>query len=182
MWYYHHRQDYQSAVALMRFALKLSKNNPEIMAKLAEIHSEQGEYRAAITLYKELLQHYPDNPDLFTYMGYLLWQMHYCEEARVAYEHALRLRPENAIAHNNLGVILLDSLNSPSVAVQHFQTALEQKENYAMAAFNLGRAWQQKGQADKAREAYCQAIKLNEETNEIATEEIEERLLEVFEV
>lgn len=181
-WYYHHKQDYQSAVALLKFALQLSDNSPEVMARLAEIHSEQGEYRAAIALYRELLQHYPDNPELFTYLGYLLWQMHYSDEAKVAYEHALRLKPDNAIAHNNLGVILLDSLFSPSEAMHHFKTALEQKPNYAMAAFNLGRSLSVLGKKDEAREAYCQAMTINKTTKELAEADIEERIMAAFEV
>jgi tetratricopeptide (TPR) repeat protein len=181
-WYYTHKNDYQSCVALMRFALHLSANNPQLVAQLAEYHSEQGDYQAAITLYKELLNHYPENPDLYTFMGYLLWQMHHNEEAKVAYEHALRLKPENAIAHNNLGVIFLDSLSDPAQAMLHFKEALQQNPSYAMAAFNLGRSLQATHQQSEARTLFCKAMQLNQSSNELPDAELEERLLEVFSV
>jgi tetratricopeptide (TPR) repeat protein len=62
------------------------------------------------------------------------------------YEQALRIQPDYAEAHNNLGVALLQ-LGRSQEAIAHFEQALRIKPDFAEAKTNLAtaRATQERG-------------------------------------
>jgi protein O-mannosyl-transferase len=61
-------------------------------------------------------------------------------EALVAYEHAIRLRPDFVEAHFNLGNILLRTEGRRADAITHFEIAVKLSPNFAEAHTNLGAA------------------------------------------
>jgi Flp pilus assembly protein TadD len=180
--YVANNQDLQSAIKVLQLAIQQDKHNPEPLAKLAELYSELGDFEASIQAYKDLLRFFPDNADIYSYLGYLLWQQDYNDEARVAYEQALALQPNNPIVHNNLGVILFDCFGQIRLAQEHFGKALDQDKAYTMAQFNLGRVLQQQGEREQAISAFIATQKLNASQNVLEPEELETRLLELYEV
>jgi Flp pilus assembly protein TadD len=54
----------------------------------------------------------------------------------VELEHALRLKPDYAAAHSNLG-LALGRLGRKQEAIAHFQEALRLKPDYQVARMNL---------------------------------------------
>ena len=61
------------------------------------------------------------------------------DEAISQYEEAIRLKPDNANAHNNLGNALRRK-GRTGEAIRHFQEALRLKPDYADARKNLDAA------------------------------------------
>ncbi len=79
-------------------------------------------------------------------------------QARAAYEQALRIDPEHAGAHLNLGRLLHTS-GDLVAAEAHYRSALS-ADGGATAAFNLGVSLEDQGRTEDALAAYEQAIAL----------------------
>jgi Flp pilus assembly protein TadD len=52
----------------------------------------------------------------------------------------LRIAPDSAEAHNNLGIALVNTPGRGSEAIPHFQAALRLQPGYPDARYNLGMA------------------------------------------
>jgi tetratricopeptide (TPR) repeat protein len=82
------------------------------------------------------------------------------EEAKDAYERALRLDPDHADAHVNLGRLLHEE-RAPKAAEDHYRRALRIDPDHPIAAFNLGVALEDLGRFAEASAAYNQALTLD---------------------
>ena len=67
-----------------------------------------GAIDAACRVYAEAIQHHPDNPLARVNLANLLLRATRYREAREHYEHALRIDPDHAEAHQGLGAVLAD--------------------------------------------------------------------------
>src|SRR5262249_50942450 len=79
-------------------------------------------------------------------------------EAEASLRQALRLRPDFAEAHNNLGLALRDQ-NRLEEAQASFQQALHLKPNYADAHSNLGLVAEFLGDLDVAAQCFREALR-----------------------
>ena len=80
------------------------------------------------------------------------------DEAIRQYQEAIRLKPDYAEAHNNLGVAL-GGKGQMDEAIRQFQEAIRLKPDYAEAHYNLGLALGRKGQTDEAIRHFEAALK-----------------------
>jgi tetratricopeptide (TPR) repeat protein len=100
--------------------------------------------------------------------GILLGALIICARAQTAYwlnsetlwAHTLACTSDSAIAHNDLGNILL-SKKRWDEAIAHFQKALEIKPDYTEARYNLGNALLYKNRMDEAVTQYEKALQIN---------------------
>ncbi|HYH06200.1 MAG TPA: tetratricopeptide repeat protein [Thermoanaerobaculia bacterium] len=84
------------------------------------------------------------------------------EQARDAYERALRADPEHADAHVNLGRLFHEE-GAPAAAEPHYRAALEADPEHETAAFNLGVALEDLGRIEEAIRAYKDALALDDQ-------------------
>lgn len=82
------------------------------------------------------------------------------EQAKEAYEQTIRLDPQHADAHVNLGRLLHEE-GAPAAAEPHYRAALEADPEHDTAAFNLGVALEDLGRTADAIEAYRLALALD---------------------
>ena len=75
------------------------------------------------------------------------------EEAALHYKEALRLEPNLAEAHNNLGNVLSEQAKVDE-AIEHLEQAVRLQPDFARAYVNLGTALRQRPQMDAAVAAY----------------------------
>ena len=81
------------------------------------------------------------------------------DEALASYEQALRLHPDNAVAHNNKGIALARQ-GKLSEAVAAFRQTLRLQPNYVKAYSNLGTALLKLGRLEEAAANCRQALRL----------------------
>ena len=85
------------------------------------------------------------------------------------------------IAHNNLGVIYLDSIKDYERALMCFANAVDLNPSYMLAHFNLGRCYAELNRKVEAATEFQKAIDLNRIHPEIDEEIIQEKLYKLFE-
>jgi tetratricopeptide (TPR) repeat protein len=73
------------------------------------------------------------------------------------YEHAIKVSPRSARAHNNLGKAYWES-NDSSAAIQHYELAVELDPSFQIALHNLARAYQTTKQTEKATQIYIRLL------------------------
>jgi uncharacterized spore protein YtfJ len=133
---------------------------------------EAKNYAEALDMLDALLAKDPNNADLHAWKGHVMGNlaqgnpadmMKYGMGAMEEYEAALALDPQNADAHFGRGVGRM--MAPPGFggdidgAIADFEASLA-KSPTPEACYYLGQAYQKKGLADKAKEAYKKALKL----------------------
>lgn len=101
----------------------------------------------------------PGDASLRNALGVAYMRLGRVDEALQQMEAALRIDPELAMAHYNLGVIAFGNQRVDE-AIERFQRALASQSNYAEAHNNLGLALESKGSAADAEAHYRTALGL----------------------
>jgi protein O-mannosyl-transferase len=98
---------------------------------------------------------------LLLLLGVLTWrQVKIYHNAETLWEATLAGNPDCAVAHEGLGLVLLQN-GKASESVTHFQQALQILPDYAQAYCNLGIALIQEGSVDEAISNYQAALQIN---------------------
>jgi tetratricopeptide (TPR) repeat protein len=96
------------------------------------------DYRSALSICQDTIAKCPENARVYCGLGDALADLGQEEDAIAAYEKALRLSPDFADAHANLGAILMDIPGRLPEAVDQFRLAIQSKPDHAKAHFYLG--------------------------------------------
>jgi tetratricopeptide (TPR) repeat protein len=104
-------------------------------------------------------------------LAQFLFQSGRFDEAIAECQRALKIKPDFAAAHNNLGAALVENRRGGNgarrqdgavdEAIVHYQTALQIDPDFAQAHSNLGIALLLKGQVDEAIVHYQKALEIN---------------------
>ena len=78
------------------------------------------------------------------------------------FQHAVAIHPDDAQAHNNLGVALT-MLRRPNEAAEHLEQAARLDPKYVAAQFNLGVMLLDRGDLVRAREQFARVLRLDPE-------------------
>jgi len=93
-------------------------------------------------------------------MGLTGLQIRYWASNFTLYDHALKVTSQNHVAHNNLGVTLLEK-NKFAQARQHFAEAIRLKPDQADGYYNIGVIFEKQNNMAQAMEYYAKALKKN---------------------
>ena len=105
------------------------------------------------------IEEYEKTADYWFVRGYYYGEAGMYREEIEAYKQAIRIKPDLAEAHYNLGVIY-DKLGMYKKAMEAFKQAIRIKPDLAEAHCNLGATYDKLGMYKKAIEAYKQAIRI----------------------
>jgi tetratricopeptide (TPR) repeat protein len=115
----------QADEALKAFTKALSVHDfPLVRANLAVAYMQLGHLEEAETQLRRALEGGQPMPDAWANLGSLLLQTDRLEESVEASHKALEVRPDFAIAHNNLAVAYLD-LGQDEKAKEHAESAVK---------------------------------------------------------
>ena len=143
-------------MAIQQDKNKLSQSNLSFVHELIS----KGEYKEALTGLDKLTQSHLKDPTLYLLGGNCYGAMGHLEQAILCYQEAIKLKPDFAEAHNNIGICLHD-LGRPKEAHISYKRALSLKPDYADAHNNIGNIYKDLGQVDKAILSYQKAIEIN---------------------
>ena len=107
-----------------------------------------------------LLIYYPKSAMLFNIVGVASAQLMRFDQAIGAFEQILKLKPDNANAHYNLGKVYQEK-GLIRKAIDSYIKAVQLKPNYEEAYFNLGVVLQEQGKLDEAIDAYTKTLTIN---------------------
>ena len=172
--------NFEAAEATYQAGLVLDSKNYELLMSLGDLFMVKGDLEKAIRTYCDGITLDPDNFMAYAKAGLALWEKDYIEESIVSFHKSIELNPNFEISQNNLGVVYLDGMGTPSESVEYFVNAIRLNPNYTLAYFNAGRAYQALGESTKAAEYYQMAMDLNNITHELNEDDIQSRLYDLF--
>lgn len=152
---------YEYAEPCYRKALALQPDQVLVMYQLALVLDSQGHGAGeALALLRRVAELEPDYPPVFYRIGEVLDRNGRRAEARDAYEKALRLDPNLAVAHQNLGQALL-ALGHTLASVQHLERAIELGGENSRCYAALAQGYSRLGDEQRAAEAaaLCRRVK-----------------------
>src|SRR5208337_782183 len=129
-------------------------------------HYQAGQWQQAEQLYLQILQVDPNEVDALHLLGVIAGQTGRDNLAIDYLNAALRLKPDFAGAHNNLGNVFIIQRKLPE-AVASFQEAVRLQPDFVMAHNNLGNALREQGRLDDAIAAFRTALRLKPESAHI---------------
>jgi tetratricopeptide (TPR) repeat protein len=139
---------------------KLKANNPsqEQLTSLLR-HYQNGRFDDAEKLAVSITNEFPKHQFGWKVLGAVLNQLGRIPESVVAKEKAVKLAPNDAEAHYNLGNTLQE-LGRLDEAEASYTQAIASKPDYPEAHSNLGNTLQELGRLDEAEASYKQTIAL----------------------
>ncbi len=153
-------QDYENARAAYEKAVKINPKNSSILSNLAGLSLLEGKPDYAAALYDSAITADPLFVEPYMNLARMFIEMRDFAAAEPYVKSVLDIEPENAEAHNLMGVISSVSERSEE-AVAHFQNAIRSDANQASVFSNLGTALHKIGDAKRAIIAYEKSNELN---------------------
>lgn len=95
--------------------------------------------------------------------GCMAWtwsQVGYWRDSSTLFRHAIKITPQNVLAHYNLG-LALDDRGRLEEAMQHYRVALQLKPDYVAALNNLAMDLVAQGKIEEALAHYSEAIRID---------------------
>jgi Flp pilus assembly protein TadD len=145
-------------------AAAVQPENTEVMIRLAEVEADSGNFDAAMHQLDTLTERYPKSSEAWSFKAIIYQQRGDLKDARVFYEEALRLNSRNAIAANNLALLLATSFKDPNRGLELARTA--HILDPANPEFSDTFGWIQYLSGD-----YSNAVKLLDEVSHIKSED-----------
>ena len=139
--------------------IKFLKPPQEKLNSLLECY-QTGRYVDAEKLSVSITEEFPKHPFAWKVLAGVLKQMGKINESLVVGQKSVQLDPQDAGAHNNLGVLLQHAQGRLKEAEESFRQAITLKPDLADAHYNLGNTLKKQGRLEEAEASYTQAITL----------------------
>ena len=154
----------QEAAAYLRKAADLEPENPDIRYRLAKLLLKLGDSdagNAELAAFQQLREQAQQLARLSVLMRQAARHMSTgdAEQAKDLYQQVIRLHPNHAEAHANLGVAY-EALGQGNSAQAMFRKATEIRPDYAEAHLNLGLKLAEKAQFEDALRSISEAVRL----------------------
>ena len=119
----------------------------------------QGLMQSVLSEGIQMLKGYPNSFVLYNLLGAANVRLMQYNEAIGIYKKAIKLKPDSAEAHSNMG-IAYKGTDDLMAAIESFKQAIKIRPDFAEAYNNMGLALKDKGDNEAAIECYKQAVKI----------------------
>lgn len=156
----------KEALPILREGLKYNKNNVTLLSKLGFLMTETGQAKEAIPLLKKCTERENFNPEYWNYLGIAYYLSSQFKLAMDAYNQAISLDQDYALAYNNIGNIYLAVFLSKKdetayiLAIDNFKKAIKLDPKLASAYNGLGGAYKKAGKIEEAISLWKKALEL----------------------
>jgi tetratricopeptide (TPR) repeat protein len=155
------KKDLPGAEAAFTKSAELDKDNSDAVLKLGQVQVARGATDRAIATYQSALQKNPKQVSFYILLGEIYESQRLWEQAKQMYQKALELKPDNAMASNNLAYVLLQTGGDIDTALSLAQAARRGAPESPNAADTLGWVYYQKGEYKSAIDLFQEAMQLN---------------------
>jgi tetratricopeptide (TPR) repeat protein len=139
----------EEAEQLLRQALELDDTRAERWGELGSIQMNRGDTRAALESFQQAARRNPDLPGIQFHIGRAYRALGERENARLAYEEAIRRNPSDTEAYNNLAALLEEQ--EPARAIELVERAIALAPNVALYHANLAALLLKSGSVKRAK-------------------------------
>lgn len=151
--------DLDGAETLFRRRLADTPTDSFTLHNLAKLHQRRGQDASAIELFRKAIAGTPF-PPTFNDLGVSLHRTGSLADALTAFDRAIVLDPDYAMAYSNRGLVLID-LDRPQEAADAFREELKRAPGSAEAWCHLGTACHKSGDLAGAEAACRRALELD---------------------
>jgi tetratricopeptide (TPR) repeat protein len=142
-------------------AIQLNKNNTDAYVTLTQVQIRNGALDDALASCNNGLRDNPREYRLQMLEANVYEKKQDLEKAKVAYQAALQIKPNDPLASNNYAYVLLETNGNPDLALQLAQTARRALPELSNVADTLGWAFYQKGVYASAINMFQEAMSLS---------------------
>ena len=128
--------------------------------EIVNICISKGKFKEALTTLNNLTQTHPNDANLFLLGGNCYSAMRHSDQAILCYEEAIRIKPDFAEAHNNIGFQLGIEKKESNKAHSYLKRAIKIKPDFAEAHNNLGICLYDLRKPEEAISCHKKAIKI----------------------
>ena len=132
-------KDFPAVIALLNVPRLLGQRTPQQSLNLAAAYAATGKLDEAANLLRDGLNTSPDSLDISNRLAIVLMQLNRGDEALALLDLAVKQHPENARAHEALGLVLAQS-KEMGAAKEQFERAIALGDNSPEAKANLAKA------------------------------------------
>jgi tetratricopeptide (TPR) repeat protein len=161
---FHSKKDLSGAEAAFEKSAALDKHNSDALLKLCQVRAAKGQIDQAIATAQQALKDNPREPNLFVLMGKLYESKSDWKKAEDAYQNALAVNSQDALASNNLAKVMLQTGGNLDVALSLAQAARRGLPDSPGVADTLAWIYYQKGAYQSAIGLLQEALKLQEKS------------------
>lgn len=126
------------AISALQKASALAPGDPEIALALADLYVSAGQGQPALSLLQDLAKAQARDADVLFRAGILFEKLQHWAEAQQAYENAVQLDRDNALAKNNLAWLLASHGGNIDVALSLAEQAKEKLPDDPQVTDTLG--------------------------------------------
>ncbi|MBV8846245.1 MAG: tetratricopeptide repeat protein, partial [Bryobacterales bacterium] len=131
-------EKYDEAIQLFHELLNKEPRSADLLLRLAEAYRRKGDLNAAIDTFRRCSQAAPSDPTPLLQLGLLMEGTGRRDQAEPIYEQILKIRPDHAVALNNLAFIKADRGADLDQALSMAQKARQQQPASLAFADTLG--------------------------------------------
>lgn len=157
---FYYKKDLSGADAAFTKAIALDANNSHAWLQLCEVRAGKGEVDQAIAMGEDSLKQNSRQPSLDILIGNLYEGRAEWKKADEAYQAALAVSPQNAVASNDLARVMLEEGENFDVALSLARTARRQLPNSPAVADTLGWIYYHQGMYERAVNSFTEALAL----------------------
>ena len=156
------KKDLSGAEAAFKRSAELDKNNSDALLKLGQVQVAKGSVDQAIVTYQQALKDNPREAKFYLLLGDLYASKQDWNKTKDAYQNVLALKPQDAVASNNLANVIPHNGGDLNVALSLAETARRGMPESPDVADTLGWIYYQKGAYNSAIRMLQEALKLGE--------------------
>ena len=153
------------AIREFRAAAQVNPKEPNVHFGLGYLLWKKGQHADAAKEFQAELDNDPQHLQAMLYLADSEMQMNQLDQARILLEKLVKLSPDNAMAHRDLGIVYAD-LDRKQEALREFQAAIKLAPNDVNAHWRLGRLYRSMGMATEAKTEFDKANSLNKAEDE----------------
>ena len=155
-------QEYQTAIELLKQAIKIKPEFIEAHNNLGNAFQELGKYQEAASCYQRAIKLNPEYVEAQYNLGKVFQELGKYQEAASVYQKVIQIDFKYIKAHNNLGNVFQE-LGKNQEAESCYRRAIQLNPEYAEAYNNLANVLQEMDKNKEAVSCYRRAIQLNPE-------------------